>query len=219
MPQVSTRRKRPYVKLAQPQTAVAETEKPGSWVMVKGELVQKVAKKTASMTPSKTVPFPKRTKSGRPLGLKPSRPMWRGWTFVEHFDADPMVRIDMVKQGLPAKVPGEIAARMGITKDKMYNILGLPRATVERKVREDRALSPDESGRVLGVSRLVGQAQRMVEESGNPDGFDAGAWVASWIERPVPALGGRKPAELMDTAEGQALVATVLSRAQSGAYG
>jgi len=71
---------------------------------------------------------------------------------------------------------------------------------------------------VLGMGRLVGQVQRMVEESGRPEGFDAAAWVARWMERPVPALAGRRPAELMDTAEGQALVANVLARAQSGAY-
>ena len=79
-------------------------------------------------------------------------------------------------------------------------------------------LSPDESARVLGMARLVGQVQPMVQESGQPEGFDAAAWVARWIDRPVPALGGLRPAELLDTAEGQAIVANVLSRAQTGAY-
>jgi uncharacterized protein (DUF2384 family) len=34
----------------------------------------------------------------------------------------------------------------------------------------------------------------------------------------MPALQGRRPAEFMDTAEGQAIVANLLQRAQSGAY-
>ncbi len=58
----------------------------------------------------------------------------------------------------------------------------------------------------------------MVEESGQPQGFDAAAWVAGWMDRPVPALGGMKPAEMMDTAEGQSIVANLLSRAQTSAY-
>lgn len=157
-------------------------------------------------------------RAGRPAATKGARPSWPAQVFAEHYDADPMMRISIVKTGLPAQAPGEIAAHMGLTKDRMYSMLGLPRATVERKVRDQKLLSPDESARVLGVSRLIGQAQRMVEESGNPEGFDAGAWVARWIESPVPALGGRRPSELMDTAEGQALVASLLSRAQSGAY-
>ena len=142
----------------------------------------------------------------------------KAWTFLGVFDLEPMHRVQMIKRGLPASVPGDVAQRMGISKERLFATLGLPRATVERKLRQQQALSPDESARVLGLARLVGQVQRMVEESGQPEGFDAAAWVARWIERPVPALGGLKPAELLDTAEGQAIVANVLSRAQTGAY-
>ncbi|CAN5919172.1 hypothetical protein BH11PSE8_BH11PSE8_46960 [soil metagenome] len=78
--------------------------------------------------------------------------------------------------------------------------------------------SIDEGLRELGIARLVGQVQALVEESGNPEGFNAAEWIAGWLERPLPALGGRKPAEFMDTAEGQAMVANILERAQSGAY-
>ena len=142
----------------------------------------------------------------------------RAWTFLGVFDLEPMHRVQMIKRGLPASVPGDVAQRMGISKERLFATLGLPRATVERKLRQQQLLSPDESARVLGMARLVGQVQRMVEESGRPEGFDAAAWLARWIERPVPALGGLKPAELLDTAEGQAIVANVLSRAQTGAY-
>jgi putative toxin-antitoxin system antitoxin component (TIGR02293 family) len=161
-----------------------------------------------------------RRPGGKKAGARPASKGGRSgeWSFVRFYEFDPIQRVQVIKQGLPATVPGAIAERMGISKDRLYLTLGLPRATVERKVRESKPLSPEESSRVLGMGRLVGQVQRMVEESGRPDGFDAGAWVARWMERPVPALGGRRPAELMDTAEGQALVANVLARAQSGAY-
>jgi putative toxin-antitoxin system antitoxin component (TIGR02293 family) len=161
-----------------------------------------------------------RRPGGKKAGARPASKGGRSgeWRFVRFYEFDPLQRVQVIHQGLPATVPGAIAERMGISKDRLYLTLGLPRATVERKVRESKPLSPEESSRVLGMGRLVGQVQRMVEESGRPDGFDAGAWVARWMERPVPALGGRRPAELMDTAEGQALVANVLARAQSGAY-
>ena len=142
----------------------------------------------------------------------------KSWSFVQIFDFDAMQRVQAIKQGLPATLPGDMASRMGMSKERLYLTLGLPRATVERKARESKPLSPDESSRVLGIGRLVGQVQRMVEESGQPEGFDAAAWVARWLERPVPALGGMKPAELMDTAEGQGIVSNLLSRTQSGAY-
>nr|WP_093125777.1 antitoxin Xre/MbcA/ParS toxin-binding domain-containing protein [Variovorax sp. OK605] len=107
---------------------------------------------------------------------------------------------------------------MGVSKDKLLVILGLPRATIQRKVKKNQPLSAEESSRVLGIGRLIGQTQAMVETSGTPDGFDAATWVAQWLDQPLSALGGQRPAALMDTAEGQAIVSNMLSRTQSGAY-
>ena len=138
--------------------------------------------------------------------------------FETVFRYDPLERIELVKAGVPAQVALAVANAMGISKDKLFQTLGLPRATIDRKLREGKALSSDESSRVLGMARQVGQAQAMIEESGDPTGFNAAEWVAQWLARPVGALGGRKPGELMDTAEGQALVSNLLNRAVSGAY-
>ena len=52
----------------------------------------------------------------------------------------------------------------------------------------------------------------------NPEGFDAAKWVAAWLDRPQPALGGKRPAELMDTADGRSIVSDLVARMQSGAY-
>lgn len=53
-------------------------------------------------------------------------------------------------------------------------------ATISRKEKEATALSKDESERVLGIAPLIGKVQTMVEESGDPTGFDAARWVADW---------------------------------------
>ena len=68
------------------------------------------------------------------------------------------------------------------------------------------------------MALLVGQVREMVAESGDPAGFDAALWLARWLQRPLPALGGRRPAEFMDTADGQSLVSTMVARMQTGAY-
>jgi putative toxin-antitoxin system antitoxin component (TIGR02293 family) len=80
------------------------------------------------------------------------------------------------------------------------------------------ALSPGESERVIGFVKLVGHLAAIVQESGNPEGFDAAAWMSRWLNEPVPALGSARPIDLMDTMEGQALVSTTLGQLQSGAY-
>lgn len=131
---------------------------------------------------------------------------------------DAIERVELVKEGVPAGLLVLISEDMAIPKDKLYATIGLARATVNRKLREQQVLSQDESERVLGIARLVGQVSTMVKESGNPEGFDAAKWVAAWLERPQPALGGRRPAELMDTADGRSIVSDLIARMQSGAY-
>jgi putative toxin-antitoxin system antitoxin component (TIGR02293 family) len=137
---------------------------------------------------------------------------------AELFRTTKMQRVKIVKKGVPARYTGVLAAGMRMSKDKFYSTMGLPRATVDRKVRANLRLNLDESERVIGIARLVGQAQSMVQESGGPADFDSAKWLAGWLDRPLPALGGRRPGEFMDTAEGRALVSDLLAQQQSGAY-
>jgi putative toxin-antitoxin system antitoxin component (TIGR02293 family) len=138
--------------------------------------------------------------------------------FLTMYQADPMERIAIVKRGVPASGVDALAKRMAMPKERLVVTLGLARATVDRKARANQALSRDDSSRLLGMARLVGQVQAMVEESGEPEGFNAALWVAAWLERALPALGGKRPAEFMDTSEGQSLVSGLMARIQTGAY-
>jgi uncharacterized protein (DUF2384 family) len=83
---------------------------------------------------------------------------------------------------------------------------------------EESMVAPEQGERVAALAKMIGQVQTMVAESGNPEGFDAAQWLASWLERSVPALGGRCPGEYMDTAEGRELLSQLLAMSQSGAY-
>jgi putative toxin-antitoxin system antitoxin component (TIGR02293 family) len=131
---------------------------------------------------------------------------------------DPIERVAFVKEGLPAELLTVLADDMAISKEKLYTTIGVARATVDRKVREQTLLSQDESERVMGIARLVGQVDAIVRESGNPEGFDAAKWVSAWLDRPQAALGDKRPAELMDTSEGRGIVSGLVAQMQSGAY-
>lgn len=131
---------------------------------------------------------------------------------------DPQARIAMIRQGIPASTISQLSARMGMSKESLLSSLGLSRATISRKEKDATVLSKDESERVLGVENLIGMVQSMVEQSGNPAGFDAARWVSDWLTKPLPGLGGATPASYMDTFEGQKLVAEMLAMSQSGAY-
>jgi putative toxin-antitoxin system antitoxin component (TIGR02293 family) len=137
--------------------------------------------------------------------------------FVTLFSLPATARVEVAKRGVPAAFVSQLAEATGESKAHMVSLLGLSRATVDRKARDKQALSVVEGERVIGFAKLVGQVQTLVHESGDPQGFDAARWLAQWLERPIPALGGRLPAEYMDTLEGQQIVAGLLERT-GGAY-
>ena len=141
-----------------------------------------------------------------------------GLSYLAVYRASPLERISMIKHGIRATEAKRIIAELAIGQGAALKALNLSPATVNKKAKQDQTLSPSESERVIGFARLVGQLEAVIQESGNPQGFDAAAWMSRWLNNPVPALGGARPIDLMDTMEGQALVSTTLAQLQSGAY-
>lgn len=129
-----------------------------------------------------------------------------------------MDRAQLVKRGAPSRSLTVIAKDMNIPRERFVTLIGVKRATATRKLAKGQELSADESERVVGVAKLIGQVESIVKESGSPMGFQPARWFSDWIEQPSPALGGTKPADLLDTADGREAVSRLLSQMQSGAY-
>lgn len=134
------------------------------------------------------------------------------------YASTPDVRVHIIKRGVNASEVRDLVRKMAMSQDKLYRFLRLSPATVNRKALAKERLSTDDSERVVGMSQLIGQVETMVAQSGNPEGFDAAKWVAQWLEAPLPALNGQRPAEYLDTIEGQRLISNLLATMQSGAY-
>ena len=165
-------------------------------------------------------PTPSRSKSLPGTVWRPAlkRVMAGQGTYLLFCDFSRTDRIDLVKEGVPARLLTMLASDMDVTRDRLYLWLGIARATANRKVKANEVLSQDESERALGVARLVGQVEKIVAESGSPEGFDAAKWTAAWLARANRALGGKTPGDYMDTSDGRALVAGLVAQMQSGAY-
>lgn len=136
----------------------------------------------------------------------------------EVYRLEPTERIQLVRSGVPASELGRFASDMDIPKTRVCEWLHISRTTASRKAKDDHLLSQDESERAVSLSRLVGQVEQIVAESGDPEGFDAGKWLARWLDESNAALGGRKPAEYLDTADGRDLVSRLIAQMQTGAY-
>jgi putative toxin-antitoxin system antitoxin component (TIGR02293 family) len=129
-----------------------------------------------------------------------------------------MERVDLVKEGVPSVILMTLSRALDRPVKYVVRTIGMAPTSASRKLQRQTPLAPDESERALGVAKLIGQVETIVQQSGESGGFDPGKWVAEWIETPQPALGGRRPDELLDTAEGQRMVSDLLARMQSGAY-
>ena len=68
------------------------------------------------------------------------------------------------------------------------------------------------------IATLTALIQSLVDESGEPLGFDARAWLDQWLLELAPALGHRRPLDVLSEPGGLDLVRNFLQRAQSGAY-
>lgn len=136
----------------------------------------------------------------------------------EYINLESVEIIGVVRKGVPALAIDDLARAMEVPRAQLMAWMGWAAATVERKIRTRSALSKSAGGQVFSVIRLISQVQRMVNESGNPEGFVAAVWLANWLKQPNPALDRISPGEYMDTAEGFNLLSDILARMQSGAY-
>lgn len=134
------------------------------------------------------------------------------------YDMRPVDRAGVIKTGVPASVVTKISLDMEFPRDRVVRLIGVPPATANRRLSKNADFSMDESERLVGLTKLIGQVEVMVRESGDPVGFEPAKWFGRWIETPVHALDGRKPEEFLDTSDGREAVSALLAQMQSGAY-
>ena len=141
-------------------------------------------------------------------------------TLVDRVIAAPgVVLFDAVESGVPTWTVDLIAGATGAPAARVMELIGVSPSTFRRKDEAAEPL-PDAAGhRVMGFLRVMATLRRLLEESGDPEQlahFDLEAWAAQWMRAPLPALGGKTPAEMLRNPEGQRAVEQVLERMRGG---
>jgi uncharacterized protein (DUF2384 family) len=160
-----------------------------------------------------------RTRLAKTVDATTSDLHWQN--FREIFHSAPSARVDLIRKRVAAVEFKRFAIGLGVPQERVFHMLDISTSTVNRKSSRGEALTLDQSARIVGLAKMIGQVETMIAESGDPsesEGFHAGVWLVSWMEQPFPALGGRRPAEYMDTIEGQQMIARLLAIMQTGAY-
>ncbi len=126
--------------------------------------------------------------------------------------------IALVREGIPAALLKELANDLRIPLKLLGKMLNVPQATLKRIGSHNKLLQPGLSERVLELIRIFNLVTDAATDSGHPDALDAGPWLGTWLQTPVPALGGEIPGNLLDTMTGVKLVTRVLNQGLHGVY-
>lgn len=134
--------------------------------------------------------------------------------------ATPMEIIEVERHGIDSIFLKDLSKYMDVPAVRIFDIVGIPKATAEKKVAAKELIAGAGGQAALGLARLLAIAKGIVENSTAAEAkdFDVAKWLGHWIERPQPALGGRKPADLIGTPTGLDMVTRVLGAIESGAY-
>lgn len=150
-----------------------------------------------------------KTAKPRSQGMKKARPSIVVEGRVHAFAGDPSSLILRMRSGTPARTVPETAGRIGISNERLYEVLRLPSSTIKARISKDQALAPAEQDRLYRVERVFGRAVQVLEDE---------EAARKWINRENRSLGGESPLALLDTEAGYELVLDTLARIEYGVY-
>lgn len=128
--------------------------------------------------------------------------------------------IDIERHGLPADAFVNTIEKLKLPNSRVYDIFNIPKSTAAHKIKNNGRFEGTEALASIRLAKLLALAESIAANSLHPDAenFDSGKWLGQWIEYPQPALGGIKPADLLDTETGGQRVYQVLAAIESGSY-
>ena len=115
----------------------------------------------------------------------------------------------MLQTGLPFGELEDLQASLAIPSERLAPMLGISKATLNRRKGSAGRLSPSVSDRVLRYARLLGQALKVFNR------LDA---AKLWLNAPQVGLGGAVPLDYAKTEIGAREVENLLGRIEYGVY-
>lgn len=120
--------------------------------------------------------------------------------------ADPLEQVARIRRGLPARMWAFIAARIGLGKQELAELLKLNPRTLQRRT----TLHGEEAERLLRAYRIFEEATSMCR--GDQDE------ARKWMTTSAVALGGLRPVDLLDTEIGSDQVLNIIRAVNWGVY-
>ena len=115
--------------------------------------------------------------------------------------------VEQLNQGLAADSVEQLASYLEMPVTQILELAGIKSSTFFERKRQRQPLSPDASGRIYRLARVVEAAEDYFENT------DA---AKRWLMHPKVALGGVTPLSFAHTAEGADYVVRLLGRIAHG---
>lgn len=150
------------------------------------------------------------------FGIAVDRQTNKRLSYVEVYQMPQFDYLQRVIDGVSSHAVPDLAFDLGVSQLSICKTLGLSPSTISSKVRTGHHLSTTEGELILGIAKLIGQVQVILEEYGDPERFNLATWLSSWFQAPLPALQGEKPEKYLRTINGQQLLSTIIAKAING---
>ncbi|MDQ3397693.1 MAG: DUF2384 domain-containing protein [Deinococcota bacterium] len=115
---------------------------------------------------------------------------------------------ERINRGLSPDALKHLAEHLELTVNDMLVFTEIKSSTYHERKRKQRPLSPEESGRVYRLAKVVEAAEAYFE--GDKEA------ARRWLNHPKVALGGKAPLEFARTPEGSDYVIKLLGRMEHG---
>ncbi len=118
---------------------------------------------------------------------------------------------EAIEKGVPSKaLTYVIDAVTEIPSDKLFDIVGISKRTVQRKANvPDTPLSQEQGSRLWKFAEILATATELMGDQKSAE---------RWLSSPAIALDGRAPVDLMTTQAGTEMVEELLIRLEYGVY-
>ncbi len=116
---------------------------------------------------------------------------------------------ELVRKGLPSAVIGRLAKAYGVPIEKIQSLLGLSKATGNRRRASGSALRTVNSDRALRLAQVYMAARSL---------FGDESKARAWLKWRNPVLRGERPIDVLDTEVGARAVTRLIHQIEHGVY-
>lgn len=116
--------------------------------------------------------------------------------------------IQVTRTGLPKSVVSTVSEILGVSMEKMSNLLHISHRTIQRK-NDDELLNVYGTEQILEIADVI---SRGIEVLGTLENF------TKWLHSEISALNYNKPLDFLDTSFGTKMVKDILGRIEHGVY-